>query len=362
MELTLPSYADMSLTLRPTLFRSRNEDLVGNTLAIIRFRENSLLLTYYPDADKDVDLEAARREGVVVKRGIVGGGPIYGDSQIIWCGAFLERGVPPVPAVDELTLVKILCSVANEASESWKIPMRYRPLNDGEVWDAKSLVWRKVLAAGSTGAGKTIQTSFVLQVKSPDAGMMERLITPPPEKFQDKVVKSVRQRAGSLEDAVGRALAYEEIRDVLVKGYQKTFGVNFHSVTELSAPEKEMMLEFKDKYDNENWLFSRSERNFGPPEPGAVRSEVVCKASAGPLLRVTIVKKDGVLKDILFTGSLHASPIDAFVKLENILRDTPVAGSAIEEKINDFYKADVNTPGITPSFLISAVTQAVSKN
>lgn len=359
LELTLPSYADMSLTLRPTLMQSANDGLAENTLAVIRFERNSLLLTYYPDPDKDVDLAAAAEAGVVVKRGIVGGGPIYSDSQAIWCGTFLERGVPPVPAVDELTLVKILCSIANEVSDGWKVPMRYRPLNDGEVWDAESLLWRKVLAASSTGMGKIIQTSFISQVKAPDTEMMSRLITPPPEKFQDKAVKSVKQRAGSLEGAVGRPLSYEEVRDVVARGVEKIFGISFYSAAELSPAEKEMMAGFKEKYDNQGWLFNRSERKFGPPDPGAVKAEAVSKAAGGPLVRVTAIKKDSLLQDVLITGSLHASPVDAFVKLEQALKGIPLSGSCLEDKISEFYKTGVATPGITPSFLVSALKKAM---
>lgn len=362
--MTFPSYAEMSLALRPALFQSSQQNLAGNTVAIVRFQESSLLLPYYPDAEKDVNIQAAKEMGVAVKRGVVGGGPIYGDSRAVWCGAFLRRGVDPVPAVDELTLMRILCSIADQVSEFWKVPMRYRPLNDGEIWDAGQLLWRKVLAAGSTGMGDIIQISFILQVKSPETTVMEKIITPPPEKFADKVAKTVGQRASSLEDAVGRALAYEEIKEVLVNGFRKAFGVEF-SAAGLTAAEEKMVQEAKSKYDNEEWLYNRSERKFGTVPPDVRKGEALCKAPGGPLLRVTVLKRKDVLHDILFTGSLHASPIDSFLRLEDILKGTNLAENELEQKISSFYNTGYNTgvatPGLTPGLLLTTIRKAVEK-
>jgi lipoate-protein ligase A len=298
--------------------------------------------------------------GIAVKRGIVGGGPIYGDFRAVWCGAFLRRGVDPVPAVDELTLMRTLCSIADQVSELWKIPMRYRPLNDGEIWDAGQLLWRKVLAAGSTGMGDIIQISFILQVKSPETTVMEKIITPPPEKFADKVAKTVGQRVISLEDAVGRALSYEEIKDVLVSSFRKAFGVEFYAAG-LTTAEEKMIQEAKSKYDNEDWLYNRSERKFGTVSPDVRKGEALCKAPGGPLLRVTILKRKDVLHDILFTGSLQASPIDSFLRLEEILKGTSLTGNELEQKISSFCNKGVTTPGLTLNILLTTIKKAIEK-
>lgn len=358
LELTLPTYGDMSLTLRPALFQSRNEGQAENTVAMVRFERSGLVVAYYNDAEKDINLHAACELGIDAKRGIASGGPVYADVQAVWCGAFLERGAEPVPEVDELTVMRILCGVANQVSEDWKIPMRYRPFNDGEIWDPEARVWRKALACSCTGMGKTVQVAFLLQVKPPDAQVIEKLITPPPEKFADKAVKSVGQRVGSLEDAIGRPLAYEQIRDMLCSSFVRTFGIELRP-GRLSEYEEELMREAREKYDNEAWLYNRSERKFGSKINTASKGEALYKVSGGPLLRVTVLRQDDTLEDVLFTGSIHAAPVDALIELEERLRRTPLGNNHIEEKIANFYASGIRTPGLTPGILGATIRRAL---
>nr|MDO8063051.1 hypothetical protein [Candidatus Freyrarchaeum guaymaensis] len=43
--------------------------------------------------------------------------------------------------------------LADSVSERYKIPMRYRSLNDMEIWDPNLAAWRKVMGTGATTLG-----------------------------------------------------------------------------------------------------------------------------------------------------------------------------------------------------------------
>jgi hypothetical protein len=256
--------------------------------------------------------------------------------------------------------MRVICGMANKVSEIWKVPMRYRPLNDGEIWDGRNLLWKKVLAAASTGLDKTIQISLLCQLKHPDTSIMEKLITPPPEKFRDKQVKTIKERSSSFEELVGRQANYDEIRDIIVRTFEDTFGIIL-CPEKLTTVEERMMQESREMYDNDTWLYNRSERKFVGLIDRRFVGEAVRKLPSGPLLRVTVLRNGDFLEDILFTGSIHASPIDCLVKLEDALKGVNINSDRLEKIVSEFFDSGVTILGANRSFLISTIREALSK-
>ena len=101
LKIDFTSYMDFRNSLNLGILRARKENLVPDTVVILRTLESSICASYYPDIDKDADLEFLRKRGVQVKRFHGGAGQTVrlprdsGDAQ-----PELPRG-PKVPGRPE---------------------------------------------------------------------------------------------------------------------------------------------------------------------------------------------------------------------------------------------------------------------
>ena len=68
LKIDFTSYMDFRNSLNLGILRARKENLVPDTVVILRTLESSICASYYPDIDKDADLEFLRKRGVQVKR------------------------------------------------------------------------------------------------------------------------------------------------------------------------------------------------------------------------------------------------------------------------------------------------------
>lgn len=249
-----------------------------------------------------------------------------------------------MPQVDALALARLLQALADQFGQSYGIPMRYRPLNDGEYWDAPSKTWKKVFPSSVTGLEHAMQLMVGVQEGRPEAEIAARVITPPPEKFSDKQVRGVAERVGSLEEAIGERPDHARVKLLVVQAVKQAFNIEL-AVDDLTDVEKEYMSRAAAKFDNEAWLLARSERGFDPVSPEMARGEAIAKPPNGPLLRVTVLCQGGTLRKVLFTGGLHVSPIDALVALERELQGVAAGREAIEGAVSAFF---VRTGALTP--------------
>ncbi len=363
IKIQMPSYADMSISLRPALIRAMSEGKIPNTVAVVSFEKTSLGVTYYNDPFKDVDIEAAKEFGLVVKRvGISGGGSIIMDTGCAFCLIYVDGNDPIVTKPDEMLLMRILAGMADELSINLRVPVRYRPLNDGEIWDPQRCVWKKLIPASISGIGDAIQIAGVVQVTKPDLNIAQRVLTPPSEKFTDKLVKTVSERIGSLEDILGKDVpTVEEVNNMWCSVLTKLFGVELVP-GELTTLERNYMKEFRQFYDRDEWLYNRSERKFGEISEGSRKGEAISKVSGGPLLRVTVLREGEYLRDILFTGSLHARPIDAFQVMEDLLKGIKITPEEVKRRVREAYGKGISTPMVTEDQVYKTILAAIDNS
>lgn len=362
IELEAESVAHLNMSVRPAIARAMSEGKAGNTLVIATFERACVGVSYYNDAFKDVDIKAARKLGISLKRGAIGGGgSLYIDTGMMFCLLYLDRKSPLVPQSDELVIMKVMAAVADEFSNAFKIPIRFRPLNDGEIWDFKNKMWKKLIPSSIAGIGDAIIVAVAIQVTPTDLDIAQKVITPPSEKFIDKQVKSVSERIGSFETAMEKAPSTDELGKTVRLAVEKSFNVAFYP-GELTPLEKGYIEESIKLYDNDKWLYNRSELKFGDIGTEECIGEKIIKVPGGPLLRVTLVRRGDRLRDILFTGSLHASPNDAFKLLEDLLEGIKLSRENIREIVEDFYQRGNRTPMITKEIVSEAISMAAENS
>lgn len=349
---------------RPTLLKAVSERIVPDTLSFCRFPSPSVILNFFNDPDKDIDLDLCRRKEIPVYRVISSGGPIFGDTGYIFAFIHAAKDSHGIPSTVEDMFAKTLSGIASGLSRHFDIQVRFRPLNDLEARD-KDGVWRKIGPSSCFYDNQAIQMGSGIQVHQPDLELMSSIITPPPEKYHDKEAKSIQERVTCLDKIVGRRVAIEEVKEIYVTQMEKTFGVELIR-EDLCPQEMTYFKEFEEEYTSHDFLMDRSEKRFDPLPEGIRRSQFQYKIPGGPLIRIICFLKGKKIWRILITGSIHASPLrpsSPVHVIENALMDTPIDREAIHEKlVTVMEKPGYEMPGIVPEDLAEKIERCCLKD
>lgn len=342
---------------RPTLLKAVSERIVPDTLSFCSFPRPSVILNFFNDPDKDIDLKFCRQRDIPVYRVISSGGPIFGDTGYIFAFIHAARGSHGIPSTVEGMFAKTLSGIALGLSECFDIEVRFRPLNDLEARDTDG-VWRKIGPSSCFYDNQAIQMGSGIQIHRPDLDLMASIITPPPEKFRDKQAKSIQERVTCLDSIVGRKVEIQEVKQVYVTQMEKTFGVEL-SQGELCLQELEYFKKFEEEYTSEDFLMDRSEKRLDPLPLGIQRRQLHYKISGGPLIRIICFIKGSRIWRIIITGSIHASPLrpsSPVHEIENALKETPIDRKAILDRlVRVMQRPDYEMPGVVPEELAEKI-------
>jgi len=328
LEVDWLSYAETAI-YRPVLMRAVGEEIVPETVSFCRFPVPSLVLNFFNDPRKEIDLEFCRRKEILVYRVISSGGPIFGDTGYIFTFLHLKRNNPEVPSDVPKMFEKTLTGIAGGISDHFGIECRFRPLNDVEVKCDDGL-WRKIGPSSCVYEEKAIQMGSGIQVKEPDADLIAAAISAPPEKFVDKEAKSIQERITYLEKVVGREIDLQEIRDIYVDQIERVFQVELDP-GELTDNEKRYYDEMEREYTNDDFFMERSEGRFGNIPLDVARKSIQFKVPGGPFIRIIVLKKDDRIKDMIISGSIHASPLRPTTPIHEI--EKALIGKLIDKRL-----------------------------
>lgn len=328
LEVDWLSYAETAI-YRPVLMRAVGEKIVPETVSFCRFPVPSLVLNFFNDPRKEIDLEFCRRKEIPVYRVISSGGPIFGDTGYIFTFLHLKRNNPEVPSDVPKMFEKTLTGIAGGISDHFGIECRFRPLNDVEVKCDDGL-WRKIGPSSCVYEEKAIQMGSGIQVKEPDADLIAAAISAPPEKFVDKEAKSIQERITYLEKVVGREIDLQEIRDIYVDQIERVFQVELDP-GELTDNEKRYYDEMEREYTNDDFFMERSEGRFGNIPLDVARKSIQFKVPGGPFIRIIVLKKDDRIKDMIISGSIHASPLRPTTPIHEI--EKALIGKLIDKRL-----------------------------
>jgi lipoate-protein ligase A len=352
----LDLYVDLnenSAFLNPAIQRARVEGLVPDTVTFCSIKKIGISLGYYPDPEKDINLDYCRTHDIGVSRRLQ---PYY--VNIGYPGFFVayvivgKEFMPPTVAEIFKTVIS---QMAEEFNDRWGTTAQYRPFNDMEV-GGKKVSWM-----GGSFFGAVWSGASVLLIKPSPIDRINPALNIPPEKFADKEAKTAAERAVSLEELTGRPVPLEEVREAYRQSFEKTFGVKL-VLGCLSEAEMKYEQENREKYSPEI-LFARTEgKKFGPLSPGVKRGEFIWKVPRGGLIRAVVLVKEGAIENLLFSGNILCSPVTALEEVEGLLKGVPLDEDQIRERVKVIYdKSNYQLTGTTPVDLARLVLEAGRK-
>jgi lipoate-protein ligase A len=301
---------------------------------------------YHVDPERWIDIEYCKKKNIELSRFVaIGFGTAYNDEtsmailQILAEDFCRRRGINSM----EDGYRETISAVADGIRERFGIDARYRPLNDLYVFRPEFPGGRKMSGNSGICRGGFRQYTF-FQTEKTDIATLEKTLKPPPEKFADKGAEvTVAEKATSLEEEIGRKPSYEEVMDAIKIGYAKRFDVEFvpWKWVPWEEPKEfwELARKFQDMFLTDEFIFAKTEeRRFGVIPPDVKRSRYALKIPGGPLMDIIALTKEGLIKDISITGSIHCVPPDFTEDIEKLLKGVSINDEdAIKAKIDQVF-------------------------
>ena len=287
--------ASENMALDEAILEARSRGLVPNTVRLLQFSPEAVLIGYHQSVEQEVRLSYCESEGIDVNRRITGGGAIYFDkTQLGWelIASKDDLGV----SVASGALFGAICEAVVRALRKLGLTAEFRPKNDIEIGG------RKISGTGGTEVAGAFLFQGTLLVDF-DVERMLRALKIPTEKLKDKEVDSVRERVTCLKWELGCTPPLEELKSAIRDGFEETFMVKLLD-SGLTGPEKSLFQEKLRRFSSPDWIHKVRQ---DPGEQQILRS---AHKTEGGLIRVSLALnlKEKSIRSILVTGDFFAFP------------------------------------------------------
>lgn len=344
-----PRTAAEHMALDQVIVNAHSRGLIPNTFRFLQFKPCALV-GLHQNVFLEVNVPYCREKGIDINRRITGGGSLYwGPLELGW-EMYAAKNTPGIPRRVE-SMYRVLCEAMAAGLGRLGISAAYRPVNDIEIGG------RKISGTGGT----ELEGSFVFQCSllvDFDVDEMLRVLRFPLEKLSDKAVSSMRGRVTSVREQLGTAPPLDMIKKAILNGLEDTLGYELYS-GKLTIQEESMLAETLPYFQSDDWVYGQ-----GGGVVNTVDSTVNYKAPGG-LIRVQMRLDEGanVIKYVMISGDFFAYPARSVNDLETVLKNTPVCGNQIRERIHAFFsKEDFQILGVTAEDIIAVVLLAVERS
>ena len=324
-----------------------------NTLIICWPAKPLVSLGYFQEIEADLDTKFCQENNIFFTRRTVGGGGVYLDDGQMFYQLIGRQDSPITPRKIDDYYVKFL-EAPVQAYRNLGIPAEFKPVND-IIANGKKISGN---GAGDIGDARILVGNMIFDF---NFDMMVKVLKVPDEKFRDKISKSLRERMSSILLETGSMPDRTEVKEDLLRLYEETLNVELVP-GKFNKWEIDKVKELKPKYMSDEWLHWR---RGGRIDARTVRISATTRVgnssykAPGGLIRVTAEETNGTLSEIVISGDFFMLPIDAISNLEKTLLGAKTENGNIIEKANEAYsKFNIESPGVTPQDIETAVKLA----
>jgi lipoate---protein ligase len=349
------SYADFSVSISPAIEKAVVAGEAPPTVYLCLFDADSITIGVNEDPEQSLDLEFCKRHDIAFRRRLNGGGPIYAGTGSALIVLTLGTAHGRVPDTSAEAFPRILTALAETFVRRYGFPAEYRPLNDIQVEG------RKLVPTSLKIENGVMTFRIVVNLKPIDTEMAGRAMPMPPEKVQDKDLKTLTSRFTWLEREAKRDISAAELEAFTLELVEHAFGEIDLNQSRLTASEIAYAEDFRTRYESDQWLFEKSERNrfAGLLQPGDTVGRSRVKALGG-MIRATLAVRDGQVLRAIVNGDWHPRPIDGIAWLEDELSGVAAEPAALADCVGAFLdRPDIEFAGIEKSDLAAALEKAL---
>jgi len=346
--------ASENMALDEVLLRVKSNGMrkgrsVPNTIRFLQMSSPAVLVGFNQNVEQEVRTGFCRERSIDINRRITGGGAIYFDEPQLGWELICERSFMNMSVANARFFEKASRPLIRSL-DALGIHAEFRPLNDIEVNG------RKISGTGGTEDGDaflfqgTLLTDF-------DVDTMVRSLRIPIEKLKDKELESVRERVTSLAWELGSSPDIDDLKAVLVKGFEDEFGITLVP-GELTEEESRLLGERGEYFSSDRWI-----NKINLPKEEQQTISAIHKARGG-LIRVSMVINLRLrrIQSTLITGDFFAYPQRGIFDLEAVLRNVPADMDLVRIIVTQFFEEnDMKIPGVGVGDLLYTLDKALGK-
>lgn len=323
-------------------------------LILLAPAEPYVCIGYHQDARQEVDLDVCRELQIPVFRREVGGGAVYLDGNQLFYQLVLHRD-NLLAQGDKTALYRRLLEPVARTYRQLGVTAIYRPINDIVTEEG-----RKIAGTGAAELGDylVLVGNIIFDF---DYGTMVDILRIPDEKYRDKVSKSLRENLTTLRRELDEMPDWDHVTELLQANYEAILG----PLTPASLPQTvlDKVDEVHDTHTKDDWLMGhRRPSGTGRKVKISSTASVVRNVHKAPggLIRATLEINNDRLTAIELSGDFFFYPREAVAELEALLTRRPLG--QVAAIVRTFYDTgSIESPGVTPEDLITAITNWNSK-
>lgn len=327
--------------------------LSPNTIILCQPSSPYICLGFHQILEKEVDVEYCRSKNLPIIRRSQGGGATYLDANQVFYQVIAGKDSSVIPFSVENIFEKLLRTTVY-VYRKLGLPAEFKALNDVIVCG------RKISGNGAGEFGSTVILvgNIILDL---DYDSMASVLKVPSEKFRDKMVKSMREWVTSLKKELGYIPSVEQIKKLLVEGYENTLGIKLTPSQPSDAEKSIWEEEVKPKHLSLEWIHMVKRRHRELSRERLVKVAngvriVEVDHKAKKLIRVRAELIGDKILEVVLSGDFFMVPEDSLPKLESSLRGATLNREDILKRIREFYeKNELQAPSISPEDFTEAI-------
>jgi len=241
-----------NMAIDEAIMKARIENHVQNTLRFYCWKPSAVSIGRFQNIEKEVQLDNCRKHGVDIVRRITGGGTVYHDAE----DEITYSVVANKKDLEAPDITAVYAKIYDGLAEAVKILGLRADFNKGNVKTCPNLMVNRKKISGSAQShkkGVVLQHGTLLvDVK------LEKMFTflrVPWARTCMEVVGVAERKITSVKKELGRHVSVEEVKEALVKGFQKALNMKLVR-GELTLYEKGLAEKLcKEKYATDDWNF-----------------------------------------------------------------------------------------------------------
>lgn len=228
----------MKMATEEAIMNAVRTGAVPPTLRFYSWKQPAVALGFFQQADKELNLEACKKDKIEIFRRITGGGAVYKSPEFELNYSFIIREDEPTIPKDVEKSYKLICGALQKGLEKLGFKTTFKPIND------LLLNGKKISGNAQTRVNNVLLHHGTILLK-PEAKKMFSYLNIDDEKLRAKKVSNAQELVTGLWEQ--KKVSKKELEEAITKGFEETFAKQALSAS-LNTKEKKDAQQLYSKY------------------------------------------------------------------------------------------------------------------
>ncbi|MFW6196088.1 MAG: lipoate--protein ligase family protein, partial [Thermoplasmatota archaeon] len=211
------------------------------TIRFYRFKPSAITLGYTQDVDETINIQACEEHDISYVRRITGGGTVFHDYEGEITYSMITDKIEGEIEKSFFTLLEPII----ETLKDYDLDAKFKPYND-------ILVEKRKISGSAQRRGKKGMLQHGTLMYATNLEVLSEILKIDEEKLQARGAESFTDLVTTIEDEIGWKPDPEELIEDMKSSYERVLDIETLE-EELNENELELVENFKEKYQSEEW-------------------------------------------------------------------------------------------------------------